>query len=75
MSSTVKVQNQSKGLVYRAQVMVLQETRIDAVNAIDTIAKAVGAREFQKLSPAQLSALSEVRRLLIDLKPNEKTVA
>ena len=72
MSTTVKVQNQSKGLVYRAQVMVLQETRIEAVNAIDVIAKAVGAREFQKLSSTQLSALAEVRRLLIDLKPNEK---
>jgi hypothetical protein len=72
MSSTVKVQNQSKGLVYRAQVMVLQETRIEAVNAIDVIAKAVNAREFQKLSSTQLSALAEIRRLLIDLKPNEK---
>lgn len=72
MSPTVKVQNQSKGLVYRAQVMVLQETRIEAVNAIDVIAKAVNAREFQKLSSTQLSALAEIRRLLIDLKPNEK---
>ena len=69
--STVKVQSQTKGLVYRADVMVLQETRAEAVRGLDVIEAAISKKEFQKLSPAQQSALREVRKLLVDMKPRE----
>jgi hypothetical protein len=69
--STVKVQNQTKGLVYRADVMVLQETRAEAVRGLDVIEAAINKKEFQKLSPSQQSALREVRKLLVDMKPRE----
>jgi hypothetical protein len=69
--STVKVKDQAKGLVYQANVMVLQETRVAAVNALDVVERACVGREFQKLSAEQRNALREVRTLLIDLKPKE----
>jgi hypothetical protein len=69
--STVKVQSQTKGLVYRADVMVLQETRAEAVRGLDVIEAAIAKKEFQKLTPDQQSALREVRKLLVDMKPRE----
>ena len=71
--STVKAQQQKKGLVYLAQVMVLQETRENAVRGLDTLEKAIQSKEFQKLSAEQRSALREVRTLLVDLKPKEQS--
>jgi hypothetical protein len=71
--STVKVQNQHKGLVFQAQVMVLQETRQQAVQGLDILEKAIAGKEFQKLSAEQRSALREVRTLLVDLKPKDQS--
>lgn len=72
--STVKVKEQRKGLVYQAQVMVLQETRADAIRGLDAVETAIRSREFQKLSPAQQAALRDVRALLVDLKPKDGAV-
>lgn len=69
--STVKVQGQKKGMVFQANVMVLQETRLHAVQALDTLQSAITSKEFQKLKPEQAAALREVRTLLVDLKPRE----
>ena len=67
--ATVKVQNQSTGIVFRGDVLVLQETRRDAVLALDVLTKAIANKEFQKLSSEQITALNEIRKLLVDLKP------
>jgi hypothetical protein len=67
--ATAKAQDQKTGLVFQANVMVLQETRRDAVTALDTIEKAIVSKEFQKLSAEQRSALRDIRGMLVDLKP------
>lgn len=67
--STAKVQGQKTGLVFQALVMVLQETRRDAVTALDMIEKAIMSKEFQMLSTEQRSALRDIRGMLVDLKP------
>jgi hypothetical protein len=72
--ATIKVQEQRKGLVYQAQVMVLQETRADAIRGLDMIETAIRSREFQKLSAPQQAALREVRTLLVELKPKDGAV-